>query len=154
VAVGAGLDLTLTCDIRVMAESARVAETYARMGIIPGAGGAWHLPRIVGRSKALEMFWTCDFLSAADAKQLGLVSHVWPDAEFMDRAMELAAKIARGAPLSNRLIKRTLTQGLSTDLWTHLDQISSHMTVVRASDDHKEAVAAFREKRQPNFKGR
>ena len=60
----------------------------------------------------------------------------------------------RGAPLSNRLIKRTLTQGLETDLWTHMDQISSHMTVVRSSEDHREAVAAFKEKRQPNFKGR
>ena len=154
VAVGGGLDLALTCDLRVAAESARLAETYARMGLIPGAGGAWHLPRIVGRSKALEMFWTCDFVSAQEAKEIGLVSHVWPDDEFMDRAMEFAGKIAAGAPLSNRLIKRTLTQGLETDLWTHMDQISSHMTVVRASDDHKEAVNAFREKRKPDFKGR
>lgn len=154
VAVGGGLDLALTCDIRVAAESARLAETYARMGLIPGAGGAWHLPRIVGRSKALEMFWTCEFLSAQEAKEIGLVDHVWPDAEFMERAMELALKIARGAPLSHRLIKRTLTQGLATDLWTHLDQISSHMTVVRSSEDHQEAVAAFKEKRPPHFKGR
>ena len=154
VAVGGGLDLALCCDIRVAAESARMAETYARIGLIPGAGGAWHLPRIVGRAKALEMFWTCEFLSAAEALDIGLVNHVWPDDEFMDRAMELAGKIADGAPLSNRLIKRTLTQGLETDLWTHLDQISSHMTIVRASDDHKEAIAAFKEKRKPQFKGR
>lgn len=154
VAVGGGLDLALTCDIRVAAESARMAETYARIGLIPGAGGAWHLPRIVGRSKALEMFWTSEFLSAQEALDIGLVNHVWPDGEFMDRALEFAGKIARGAPLSNRLIKRTLTQGLETDLWTHMDQISSHMTVVRSSEDHREAVAAFKEKRQPDFKGR
>ena len=154
VAVGGGLDLALTCDLRVAAESARMAETYARIGLIPGAGGAWHLPRIVGKAKALEMFWTSEFVSAQDAKEIGLVSHVWPDAEFMDRALELAGKIARGAPLSNRLIKRTLTQGLDIDLWTHMDQISSHMTIVRSSEDHREAVAAFKEKRQPVFKGR
>ena len=154
VAVGGGLDIALTCDIRVAAESARLGETYARIGLIPGAGGAWYLPRIVGRSKALEMFWTSELLDAQEAKEIGLVDHVWPDAEFMDKALELAGKIAAGAPLSNRLIKRTLTQGLDTDLWTHLDQISSHMTVVRTSEDHLEAIAAFREKRKPDFKGR
>lgn len=154
VAVGGGLDLALTCDIRVAAESAKMAETYARIGLIPGAGGAWHLPRIVGRSKALEMFWTSEFLSAAEALKLGLVNHVWPDAEFMDRALDFAGKIARGAPLSNRIIKRALDQGLNTDLWTHMDQISSHMTVVRSSQDHREGVQALKEKRAPEFKGR
>jgi len=154
VAVGGGLDLALSCDIRVAAESARLGETYARIGLIPGAGGAWLLPRVVGASKALEMFWTSELLSAQEAKEVGLVTHVWPDEEFMDRAMELAAKIAAGAPLSNRIIKRSLLQGLDTDLWTHLDQISSHMTLVRTSEDHLEAIAAFREKRKPNFKGR
>jgi len=154
VAVGGGLDLALSCDIRVAAESARLGETYARIGLIPGAGGAWLLPRIVGASKALEMFWTSELLSAQEAKEIGLVNHVWPDDEFMDRALEFATKIAAGAPLSNRIIKRSLLQGLDTDLWTHLDQISSHMTLVRTSEDHLEAIAAFREKRKPNFKGR
>jgi 2-(1,2-epoxy-1,2-dihydrophenyl)acetyl-CoA isomerase len=154
VATGGGLDLALCCDIRIAAESARMAETYARIGLLPGAGGAWHLPRIVGKAKALEMFWTCDFIDAPEAKEIGLVSYVWPDAMLMERALELAAKIARGAPMSNRLIKRTLTQGLETDLWTHLDQISSHIAVVRATEDHQEAIRAFKEKRQPVFKGR
>lgn len=154
VAAGGGLDIALCCDIRVAAESARMAETYARIGLLPGAGGAWHLPRIVGKAKALEMFWTCDFVEATEAQELGLVSHVWPDAEFMDRALEFAGKIARGAPLSNRFIKRTLNQGLDTDLWTHLDQISSHIAVVRSSEDHLEAIRAFKEKRPPVFKGR
>lgn len=154
VAAGGGLDIALCCDLRVAAESARMAETYARIGLLPGAGGAWHLPRIVGKAKALEMFWTCDFVEAQEAKAVGLVSHVWPDSELMDRALELAGKIARGAPLSNRLIKRTLEQGLRTDLWTHLDQISSHIAVVRSSEDHLEAIRAFKEKRPPVFKGR
>jgi enoyl-CoA hydratase/carnithine racemase len=154
VAAGGGLDIALCCDIRVMAESARLAETYARIGLLPGAGGAWYLPRIVGKAKALEMFWTCEFVEAQEAKEIGLVSHVWPDAELMDRTLALAGKIARGAPLSNRLIKRTLTQGLETDLWSHLDQISSHIAAIRSSEDHAEAIRAFKEKRQPVFKGR
>jgi 2-(1,2-epoxy-1,2-dihydrophenyl)acetyl-CoA isomerase len=154
VAAGGGLDIALCCDIRTMAESARVAETYARIGLMPGAGGAWHLPRIVGKAKALEMFWTCDFVEAAEAKEIGLVSHVWPDAELMAQTMALADRIARGAPLSNRMIKRTLTQGLETSLYTHLDQISSHIAVVRSTEDHLEAIRAFKEKRPPEFKGR
>lgn len=154
VAAGGGLDIALCCDIRVAAGSARMAETYARIGLLPGAGGAWHLPRIVGKAKALEMFWTCEFVEAPEALEIGLVSHVWPDAEFMDRALDFAGKIARGAPLSNRFIKRTLNQGLDTDLWTHLDQISSHIAVVRSSEDHLEAIRAFKEKRPPVFKGR
>ena len=154
VAAGGGLDIALCCDIRVAAESARMAETYARIGLLPGAGGAWHLPRIVGKAKALEMFWTCEFVEAPEALEIGLVSHVWPDADFMDRVLEFTGKIARGAPLSNRFIKRTLNQGLDTDLWTHLDQISSHIAVVRSSEDHLEAIRAFKEKRPPVFKGR
>ncbi|MDH3701814.1 MAG: enoyl-CoA hydratase-related protein [Alphaproteobacteria bacterium] len=154
VAVGGGLDLALTCDIRVAAESARLAETYARIGLLPGAGGAWYLPRIVGRAKALEMLWTCEFLTARDALDIGLVSHVWPDDEFMDQALAFAGKIAAGAPMSNRFIKRTLDQGLNADLTTHLDQISSHIAVVRASEDHIEGIKALKEKRAPKFKGR
>lgn len=154
VAAGGGLDIALCCDIRTAAESARMAETYARIGLLPGAGGAWFLPRIVGKAKALEMLWTCEFVEASAALEIGLVSHVWPDAELMDRTLALAGRIARGAPLSNRLIKRTLNQGLETDLWTHLDQISSHIAAIRSSEDHVEAIRAFKEKRDPVFKGR
>ncbi|MGD8809492.1 MAG: enoyl-CoA hydratase-related protein [Gammaproteobacteria bacterium] len=154
VAAGGGLDIALCCDIRTAAESARMAETYARIALLPGAGGAWFLPRIVGKAKALEMLWTCEFVEAHAAKEIGLVSHVWPDDELMDRTLALAGRIARGAPLSNRLIKRTLNQGLETDLWTHLDQISSHIAAIRSSEDHVEAIRAFKEKRDPVFKGR
>lgn len=154
VAAGGGLDIALCCDIRTAAESARMAETYARIALLPGAGGAWFLPRIVGKARALEMLWTCEFVEAKAALEIGLVSHVWPDAELMDRTLALAGRIARGAPLSNRLIKRTLNQGLETDLWTHLDQISSHIAAIRSSEDHVEAIRAFKEKREPVFKGR
>ncbi|MEM9683271.1 MAG: enoyl-CoA hydratase-related protein, partial [Pseudomonadota bacterium] len=102
-----------------------------------------------GASLFLQFLDDLDF-----GDEIGLVSYVWPDADFMDRALTFAGKIARGAPLSNRFIKRTLNQGLDTDLWTHLDQISSHIAVVRSSEDHLEAIRAFKEKRPPVFKGR
>jgi 2-(1,2-epoxy-1,2-dihydrophenyl)acetyl-CoA isomerase len=153
-ATGAGMDMASMCDIRVAAESAKFAESYVRMGLVPGAGGCWFLPRLVGMPKALELLYTADFVEAAEAKEIGLVNHVYPDDELMEQTYKLATKIARRAPISVRLIKRATYQGQRIDLVTHLDQISSHMTIARSSDDHMEAVDAFLEKRHPVFKGK
>lgn len=153
-ATGAGMDMASMCDIRVAAESAKFAESYVRMGLVPGAGGCWFLPRLVGMPKALELLYTADFVEAAEAKEIGLVNHVYPDDELMEQTYKLATKIARRAPISVRLIKRATYQGQRIDLVTHLDQISSHMTIARSSDDHMEAVDAFLEKRHPEFKGK
>lgn len=153
-ATGAGMDMASMCDIRVCAESAKFAESYVRMGLVPGAGGCWFLPRLVGMPKALELLYTADFVEAAEAKEIGLVNHVYPDDELMEQTYKLATKIARRAPISVRLIKRATYQGQRIDLVTHLDQISSHMTIARSSDDHMEAVDAFLEKRHPVFKGK
>ena len=154
VATGGGVDVALACDIRVCAASARFAETYARLGLIPGAGGAYFLPRTVGVARALELLWTAEFIDAETAERIGLVNHVYPDESFLDDAMALAGRIAAAAPLSVRYIKRTVYRSLATDMLTSFDLVSSHMTVVRSSEDHVEAVAAFREKREPEFKGR
>ncbi len=153
-ATGAGMDMASMCDIRIAAESAKFAESYVRMGLVPGAGGCWFLPRLVGMPKALELLYTADFVEAAEAKEIGLVNHVYPDDELMEQTYKLATKIARRAPISVRLIKRATYQGQRIDLVTHLDQISSHMTIARSSDDHMEAVDAFLEKRHPVFKGK
>jgi 2-(1,2-epoxy-1,2-dihydrophenyl)acetyl-CoA isomerase len=153
-ATGAGMDMASMCDIRVAAESAKFAESYVRMGLVPGAGGCWFLPRLVGMPKALELLYTADFVEAAEAKEIGLVNHVYPDDELMEQTYKLATKIARRAPISVRLIKRATYQGQRIELVTHLDQISSHMTIARSSDDHMEAVDAFLEKRHPVFKGK
>jgi enoyl-CoA hydratase/carnithine racemase len=152
-AAGGGLDIALACDIRFAAESARFAETYAKMGLIPGAGGAYLLPRIVGTAKALEMFWSSDWVEAREAERIGLVNKVFPDAELMDGTYAFARKVAAGAPLAVQTIKRLVRQGLDTDLGTALDFAASNMPIIRTSEDHREALAAFKEKRSPHFKG-
>jgi enoyl-CoA hydratase/carnithine racemase len=153
-ATGGGLDIALACDVRFAAESARFAETYARMGLIPGMGGAYLLPRIVGVAKALEMFWTGDWVDAREAERIGLVSKVFPDAELMEGTYAFARRIADGAPLAVQLIKRVMRLGLDRDFASALDIVAASMPIVRASEDHKEAVNAFKEKRAPQFKGR
>lgn len=154
VAAGAGMDLASMCDMRIAAESARFAESYVKIGLVPGAGGAYFLPRIVGQAKAMELLLTGEFIDAQEAYRVGYVNYVYPDEQLVDKTYEFAERIASNAPLSIRLIKRAMLQGLNIDLRTHLDQISSHMTVVRSSEDHAEAVVAFKEKRPAKFKGR
>jgi enoyl-CoA hydratase/carnithine racemase len=153
VATGGGMDLALACDIRLAAKSARFAETYAKIGLLPGGGGAYFLPRIVGQARALELLWTADFIDADQALVLGLVNHVYPDDALMAETMALARRIAAMPPLSVRLIKRAVAQGLSTDMATAFDLISSHIAVARAGHDHPEAIAAFREKRAGKYEG-
>lgn len=152
-AAGAGLDMALMCDLRIAAQSARFAETYANVGIVPGDGGAYFLPRLVGIAKALEMFWTREWVTAEEALRIGLVNRVVPDEDLESETMALAEKIAGAAPLAITLTKRAVYQGMSVDLRTHLDTISSHMVVTNLSKDHREAVQAFIEKRKPVFTG-
>lgn len=153
-AYGAGLDLAMMCDLRFAAESAKLAESYARMAIIPGAGGAWYLPRLVGSARALEMFWTTEPVTGPEAERIGLVNKAFPDAELMEKTYAIAQKIARGAPLSIGVIKSLVYHGMNSDLRTSLDLVASNVPVVRTSEDHLEALAAFNEKRSPQFKGR
>jgi enoyl-CoA hydratase/carnithine racemase len=153
-ATGGGLDIALACDIRFAAESARFAETYARMALIPGVGGAYLLPRIVGWAKALEMFWTSDWVDAREAERIGLVSKVFPDAELMEGTYAFARRIADGPPIAIQLIKRVMRFGLDKDLATAHELVAANLPIVRTSEDHLEAVNAFKEKRPPQFKGR
>ncbi|MGE0225865.1 MAG: enoyl-CoA hydratase/isomerase family protein [Acetobacteraceae bacterium] len=153
VATGGGMDLALACDIRVAGASARFAETYAKIGLLPGGGGAWFLPRIVGSARALELLWTAEFLNAEQALAIGLVNHVYPDEALMAETLKLAGRIAAMPPLSVQLIKRAVSQGLSVDMTTAFDLISSHIAIARAGHDHPEAIAAFREKREGRYEG-
>jgi enoyl-CoA hydratase/carnithine racemase len=151
-AVGAGMDMTLLCDIRLAAESARFGTGYVRIGLIPGAGGAYFLPRLVGTARALELFWTGDLLSAQEAREMGIVSHVYPDDELLGQALGFARRIARQAPIAVSMIKRAVYQSLATDLRTSLDLASSHLAVVQSTEDRTEAMSALSEHREPVFK--
>jgi enoyl-CoA hydratase/carnithine racemase len=154
VAAGAGLDLALMCDIRYAAASARMGETYAKVGLVPGAGGAYFLPRLVGTAKALELFWSGDLIDAETALALGMVNAVFSDEELMANTRAFAVKVAKAPPLAIQLIKRAVYQSLATDLATSLDLVSSHQTLVRNSADHAEAIAAMKEQREGVFYGR
>jgi 2-(1,2-epoxy-1,2-dihydrophenyl)acetyl-CoA isomerase len=147
-ATGAGMDMALMCDIRYAAHSARFAETYVKVGLVPGAGGAHFLPRLVGVAKALELFFTGDFIDAQEALRIGVVNRVFPDATLMDEVEKIAKRIARAPALTLRMTKRAIYQGLRNDLRTNLDVISSHYAVITASQEHKDLVRAFIERRR------
>jgi enoyl-CoA hydratase/carnithine racemase len=154
VAVGAGMDMSLMCDIRFAGESARFSEGYIRVGLVPGDGGCYFLPRLVGTSMALEMLWTGDFVDAEQALRAGLVSRVLPDDELMPATYAFARLLAERPPIAIRMIKRAVYQSARSDLRTALDLISSHQAVVQSTRDSKEAFDAFRHKRKPTFEGR
>ncbi|OYX67831.1 MAG: enoyl-CoA hydratase [Rhizobiales bacterium 32-66-11] len=143
VATGAGMDLALMCDLRYAAKSARFAETYVKVGLVPGAGGAHFLPRLVGTAKALELFFTGDFIDAEEAMRIGIVNKVFDDAVLVSEVEKIARRIARAPQLTLRMIKRAVYQGMRNDLRTNLDLISSHYAVITSTDDHKNAVESF-----------
>ena len=153
-AIGAGCDLACMCDIRIAAASARFAESFVKLGIIPGDGGAWLLPRVVGYSKACEMALTGDALDAGEALACGLVSRVVPDAELLPEARALAGRIAANPPQAVRMTKRLLQQGRELGLAPLLELSAQMQALAHASADHREAVSAFLEKRAPRFAGR
>ncbi len=153
-AIGAGCDLACMCDIRIAAQSAYFAESFVKVGIVPGDGGAWLLPRVVGFSKACEMALTGDSVDAAEALACGLVSKVVPDADLLDHAHALARRIAANPPHAVRMTKRLLREGQSVKLDTLLELSAAMQALAHATDDHKEAVAAMLGKRAPSFTGR
>lgn len=139
VAVGAGLDMALMCDLRFAADTARFSEGYVKVGLVPGDGGAYYLPRLVGIPKALELLWTGDFINAPEALRIGLVNRVYPQDRLMEETRQFAKRLAEGPGAVIRMIKRATYQSSRTDLRTALDLISSHMGVVRESLDSREA---------------
>lgn len=153
-AVGAGMGMCVMCDVRIAAESARFSTGYVKVGLVPGDGDTFFLPRLVGPAKALELLWTADFIEAPEAHRLGIVQRVVPDADLKEQTYALARQIADGPQIPIRMIKRLVYQSLKLDLRTHLDLVSSHMSIVRQTTDHAEGVAAFKEKRAPKFQGR
>jgi len=153
-AIGAGCDLACMCDVRIAAPGARFAESFVKLGIVPGDGGAWLLPRVVGYSKACEMAFTGDMLSAEEALACGLVSRIVPAGELIVEARKLAGRIAANPPHAVRMTKRLIREGQNVQLATLLELSAGMQALAHATADHKEAVAAFVDKRKPRFEGR
>jgi 2-(1,2-epoxy-1,2-dihydrophenyl)acetyl-CoA isomerase len=153
-AIGAGCDLACMCDLRIASERAVFAESFVKVGIVPGDGGSWLLPRIVGYARAAEMAFTGDMIDAREALALGLVSRVVPADRLMESAMDLAGRIARNPPHVLRWTKRLLKESQHQRLDTVLTMAASFQALAHQTADHAEAVAAMLEKRTPEFKGR
>jgi len=143
VATGAGMDMALMCDLRYAAQSARFAETYVKVGLVPGAGGAHFLPRLVGVSKALELFLTGDFIDAQEALRIGLVNKVFADETLAEEVDKIARRMLKAPGLTLRMTKRAIYQGMRNDLRTNLDMISSHYAVITATEEHRDLVRSF-----------
>lgn len=152
-AIGAGLDLSCMCDVRVASDKAKFGATFIKLGIVPADGGAWLLSRTVGASKALEMMLAGDILTADQALAIGLVSRVVPHDELMENAMGLARQIASHPPLSLRLTKQLLRESTHQSLSSSLELAAAYQALAHHTKDHDEAVLAFLEKREPTYRG-
>lgn len=153
-AVGLGNDVACLADIRIAADTASFAASFLRIGLVPGDGGAWLLPRIAGFARAAEMLFTAETLDAKTALAWGLVSKIVSAEQLMDEARALAAKIARQPPGVLRMTKRLLREGMTADFETIMARSAEFQAIAHASEDHAEALSAFFEKREPVFKGR
>ena len=152
VAAGGGFDIACACDIRIASDRARFSEVFARIGLFPGTGGTYFLPRIVGIEKALELIWTADMIDADEAGRIGLVGRVVPHDDLMSEARSFAARLVAGPPMA--LAKAAVYRGLDSDLNAAFDYASTAEAITLSSEDHIEGINAFRQKRPPEFKGR
>ena len=153
-AAGYGLDMALGCDIRIAADTAKMAPGFAKRGILPESGGTWLLPRIVGYARAAEIAFTGRTLSAEESLSLGLVNHVVPADQLMERARLLAGEIAANAPLAVRAIKRMMRAAETETFEQNVHHVFLQLLPLFRTRDFKEGVASFIEKRPPNFIGR
>jgi len=152
-AVGAGMDMASMADIRYCSESARFGMTYVRMGLIPGDGGCYTLPRLVGTGKALEMIWSGELFDAQRALEIVYVNAVYSADELMPQVQEFAAKVARGPSTAIQLSKKLVHRSNNISFDEHLDMAQMAMAIAQTTGDAKEGPRAFVEKREPQFKG-
>ncbi|MFW5988612.1 MAG: crotonase/enoyl-CoA hydratase family protein [Desulfosudaceae bacterium] len=153
-AIGAGCDLALMCDMRLASVRARFGETFLNVGLIPGDGGAYFLPRVVGMAKACELTFTGEVIDAAAALEMGLVNEVVDHDQLLPKARELAGKIAAQPPRALRMAKRLLYMGQYMTLPHLLEQSAACQALCHHTQDHQEALRALFEKRPPVFKGK
>jgi len=153
-AAGYGMDTALGCDIRIMAESAKLAAAFTKRGIVPESGGTWFLPRLIGWSKAAELIFTGRTLTADQCLEMGLVSRVVPGSELAGAARALALEIAANAPLAVQASKKMMRMGLGEGFSDHVHHVFLQLLPLMRSQDAAEGMRAFMEKRAPNFTGR
>lgn len=153
-AAGAGMSIALACDVRIGGTSAFFAPGFGAIGLSGDYGGSWQLTQIVGPAKAKEIYFTGRHVHAEEALTLGLLNEVVPDEELPARTAELSAQIADGPPLAIRYMKQNINRAMQTDFKTCLDWEADRLVRVAQTDDHKEAVRAFIEKRRPVFRGK
>ncbi|MDH3641659.1 MAG: enoyl-CoA hydratase/isomerase family protein [Gammaproteobacteria bacterium] len=152
-AAGYGMDLALGCDIRVMADSAKMAAAFTARGVVPESGGTWILPRLIGWSKAAELIFTGRTLLADECESMGLVSRVVPVDEIADVAHALGVEIAGNAPLAVQASKRMMRMGMNETFNDHVHHVYLQLLPLFRSDDFREGMASFMEKRKAEFKG-
>ena len=152
-AIGAGCDLAMMCDMRIASDRAKFAESFAKIGIIPGDGGAWFLPRVIGMSRACEMAFTGEAVDAETALAWGMVSEVTSPDQLLERANHLAERIAVNPPRALRMTKKLLKEGQKVSLETLLELSASMQDLAHHTADHEEAIAAMLEKRAAVFSG-
>jgi enoyl-CoA hydratase/carnithine racemase len=153
-AAGAGMAIALACDLRIAAESAFLSTAYARIGLSGDYGIAWLLTRVVGPARARELMLTAERIDAKRAEQIGLVSRIVPDEALAREAFEWARELALGPQVAYGYIKDNLDEALTIDHLTAIDREADRLLKARTTDDHREAVRAFADKRAPNFTGR
>jgi len=153
-AAGYGMDLALGCDIRIMADNAKLAAAFVKRGVVPESGGTWFLPRMLGWAKAAEIIFTGRTLSAAECLAEGLANKVVPADEVAAAAQAMAQEIAANAPLAVRASKRMMRMGLEESFETHVQHVYLQLLPLFASDDFAEGVKSFLEKRPAAFTGR
>ena len=153
-AAGYGMDLALGCDIRIMADAAKLAAAFTARGVVPESGGTWILPRLLGWSKAAEIIFTGRTLPAAECEKLGLVSHVVPAEETLSTAQALAEEISGNAPMAVQASKRMMRMSMNETFDDHVHHVFLQLLPLFQSEDFKEGMASFMEKRKAEFKGR
>ncbi len=154
IAAGGGLDIACSADIRVAAESAAFTEIFARRGLFPGTGGCYFLPRIVGMAKAAELIWLAKDIDAQEALRIGLVSYVFPNTVFRDEVQRFAEQFAAGPPIAIALAKASMHAAEHMDLRSAMNFFATAESITLTSEDRREGLQAFLEKRPAHFVGR
>lgn len=153
-AVGAGMDMASMADIRISSDQARYGMSYVNVGLVPGDGGAWLLPRLVGLQRALDLIWSGELFNAQTALEMGYVLKVVPHGSLMEETLAYAKRLAEGPPIAMQLAKRLVYRGATQHFMEGMESAQAAMTIAQSTEDSREGPRAFREKRKPLFEGR